>query len=104
MDLGLPGGERYLHIGYCGSGTRECRQDIKLREQHGSYTCVAYGLNSTVIANGVVATVNLTIAAGVATTSIGVNNTTAASASGTAIAVSATGGVVTGLAELSRRH
>ena len=62
----------------------------------GSYRCIASGMNANVIPNGVVANVNLTIAAGVTSIAIGVTGTLGASAQGTALAVSGIGGTVTG--------
>jgi uncharacterized protein (TIGR03437 family) len=62
----------------------------------GAYTCLASGLNSTTIQNGAVAIVNLTIAAGVTHTSIGIGNAVAASSAGGSLALSATGGTVSG--------
>src|SRR5689334_1728735 len=40
----------------------------------GSYTCIVSGMNTTIISNGVVAVLNLTMAAGATTTQIGVAN------------------------------
>ena len=62
----------------------------------GTYTCIAYGLTASTMANGVVAIVNLTTASSVTSTSIGVGSASAASASGMALSISATGGTVTG--------
>ena len=62
----------------------------------GTYTCLASGMNTTAISNGAVAYVNLTIAAGVSATSVGLSNSAGSSASGRRIAVLPTGGVVTG--------
>ncbi len=58
----------------------------------GAYTCIAYGVNTTSIANGVIATVASTASQ---TTSLGLVNTIAASTTGDAIPVSGSGGTVT---------
>src|ERR1035438_4736545 len=59
-----------------------------------AYTCVAYGMNATPIADGIVATVSVTPAVGVSTVTIGASNGLGATPAGDAIAVTATGGVV----------
>src|SRR5579872_1711196 len=66
----------------------------------GTYTCVASGTNAGIITNGTVAVVNLTMAAGLSTTAIGVTNSVASSPAGYAIVLSATDGTVTGGAAL----
>ena len=58
----------------------------------GAYTCLLFGLNATTIPNGIVAVVNLTIAASV---TMGIGNAVAASPTGEAILLSATGAIVT---------
>jgi hypothetical protein len=60
----------------------------------GSYTCVVSGMNTTIISDGAVAFVDLTIAAGVSATSIGLSNTVGSSALGDGIVVLSTGGTV----------
>jgi hypothetical protein len=62
----------------------------------GTYTCVVSGLNTTTISNGTVAFVDLTMAAAVSASSIGLSNALGSSASGTGIVVLPAGGVVTG--------
>src|ERR1017187_3661289 len=59
-----------------------------------AYMCIAYGMNSTAIQNGVVATVTLTLAAGARSTVIGMANALSASAAGTSLAVVAAGGTI----------
>ena len=66
----------------------------------GSYTCLASGMNSSIISNGTVATVNLVMASGLTTTAIGMTNAVASSGLGNGILLAATGGVVTGGAVL----
>ena len=63
----------------------------------GTYTCLIYGMNTTIIGNGAVAFVDLTMAAGTSATSISLNNTAGSSASGSGIVIVPTGGVVTGV-------
>ena len=58
----------------------------------GAYTCIAYGMNATPIADGVIATVASTTSQ---TTSLGVVNALAASATGSAVSLSGSGGTVT---------
>lgn len=61
----------------------------------GSYGCVLSGLNATQILNGVVATVNVTLASGATgAVPIGVTNTVAASPSATSLSLSGVGGAV----------
>jgi len=62
----------------------------------GTYTCLLSGLSTTIIANGTVAFVGLTMAGGTTATSIGLNNSEGSSASGNGIVVLPGGGVVTG--------
>ncbi len=62
----------------------------------GAYTCVLYGMNANPISNGILAALNLTIASGVTTSSVGVVNTVAVSGSGSNVNSSGTGGTVTG--------
>jgi uncharacterized protein (TIGR03437 family) len=62
----------------------------------GVYTCSAWGMNANTIQNGTIAIVNLTIAAGVTSTSVAIGNTVAASSAGGSLALSATGGTVSG--------
>jgi hypothetical protein len=57
----------------------------------GAYTCVLYGLNATIISNGIVAVVNLTVTAGA---TIGISNPVAALPSGDSVVLFATGGAV----------
>jgi hypothetical protein len=70
----------------------------------GTYTCLASGMNTTAISNGAVAYVDLTIAAGVSATSVGLTNSSGSAAKGGRILVLPTGGVVTeGAASPPRR-
>ena len=61
-----------------------------------TYTCVAWSLDSGIISNGAVATVNLVLPVGAGITPLTVINSVAASGSGTAIPVLASGGTVIG--------
>src|ERR1035438_987107 len=61
----------------------------------GTHRCLLAGLNANLIQNGVVAVVTVTIATGVASTTIGVSNTLGATLDGHALSVSGTGGTVT---------
>jgi uncharacterized protein (TIGR03437 family) len=62
----------------------------------GTYTCVASGANGASFSNGMVAVVNLTMAAGLTTTAIGITNAFAALPLGYSAGLSTSGGVVTG--------
>src|ERR1019366_98249 len=70
-------------------------KSINCSSSSGTYRCLLAGLNSSLIQNGVVAEVTVTIAAGVASTTIGVANTLGATLDGHALYVSGTGGTVT---------
>lgn len=61
----------------------------------GAYTCVAFGLNTTPISDGVVATASITVTLASGTTSVGVSGTLGALPSGLALAVSGTGNSIT---------
>jgi len=66
----------------------------------GAYTCEASAENAGIISNGSVAVVNLTMAAGLTTTAIGIGNSAESSPTGSGIVVLSTGGTVTGGAVL----
>ena len=70
-------------------------KSIYCSSSSGTYRCLLAGLNSSLIQNGVVAVVTVTIAAGVASTTIGVTNTLGATLDGHALSISGTGGTVT---------
>ena len=57
-----------------------------------SYTCLATGMTTDTIPNGVVATVSVVLASGATTAAIGVGNPVSASLAGEALPLSATGG------------
>ena len=59
-----------------------------------AYMCLAYGMNSAAIQNGVVATVTVTLAAAARSTVVGMANALGASAAGTSIAMVAAGGTI----------
>src|ERR1019366_4837799 len=61
----------------------------------GTHRCLLAGLNANLIQNGAVAVVTVTLATGVASTTIGVANTLGATLDGHALSVSGTGGTVT---------
>jgi hypothetical protein len=62
----------------------------------GTFSCVASAMNSAIISNGVVGVVNLTMAAGLTNTSIGISSSGASSPAGEGIVLFTTGGIVTG--------
>ena len=70
-------------------------KSINCSSSSGRYRCLLAGLNSSLIQNGVVAVVTVTIATGVASTTIGVTNTQGATLNGHALSISGTGGTVT---------
>ena len=59
-----------------------------------SYTCFLSGLNSNIIQNGVIATINITVSMTANLATVGLGGTLGASAAGQPIPTSATGGVV----------
>lgn len=59
------------------------------------YSCIASGMNATAIGDGVVASLRVAVAANVATTNIGVNQTLGASPDGSGTAVTGTGSSLT---------
>src|ERR1035438_2155938 len=70
-------------------------KSINCASSSGRYRCLLSGLNSSLIQNGVVAAVTVTIATGVASTTIGVTNTLGATLDGRALSISGTGGTLT---------
>src|ERR1039458_4772512 len=70
-------------------------KSINCSSSSGTFRCLLAGLNSSLIQNGVVAEVTVTIAAGVASTTIGVTNALGATVNGYALTISGTGGTVT---------
>src|SRR5579872_4225846 len=79
-----------------GTSPTNAGKTISCNPGTGAYTCLISGMNANIISNGVVAVVNVTMAAGVTSTTIGLSNTLGASVSGSSTTISATGGVVTG--------
>ncbi|HKE23919.1 MAG TPA: malectin domain-containing carbohydrate-binding protein, partial [Bryobacteraceae bacterium] len=59
------------------------------------YTCIAYGLNSNTIGNGVVAILTATLTTSAITAPVSVPSAQGASVSGTSLTVAPTGGVIT---------
>ncbi len=59
-----------------------------------SYTCLLSGPNTTIISNGPVAVVNMTMATGVSATPIGVSGSEGSSGAGNLIVIAPSGGVV----------
>src|ERR1035441_4993255 len=70
-------------------------KSINCFSSSGTYRCLLAGLNTSLIQNGVVAVVTVTIATGVASTTIGVTNTLGATLGGHALSIRGTGGTVT---------
>jgi hypothetical protein len=61
----------------------------------GAYTCVVSGMNASTIANGIVATANVTVSSAITAAAIGISGSVGADASGSAYAVSGTGSSIT---------
>ncbi len=61
----------------------------------GAYSCLAVGMNSTAISDGVLAVLNLTLAASVNSVLVGVGNASAVAPSGTSISASGSGATAT---------
>jgi len=64
--------------------------------QPGAYTCILSGANTNSLAQGVVATVNLTVAATSGNIALGLANVIGVSAAGTAFSVTGTAGTISG--------
>jgi len=79
-----------------GSAATAAGKSVSCNGGSGTYTCIAFGSNATIISNGTLAVINVTLASTVTSTSIGVTSGLGASAAGSSITVSATGGTVTG--------
>src|SRR5688572_19555108 len=77
-------------------GATGAGKTLSCSSSSGAYTCLASGMNAAIIPNGTIAVVNLTMAAGTSTTSIGISNSLGASPSGNAMSLTGTGGTVTG--------
>ena len=61
----------------------------------GSHTCLLSGMNDTVIQDGIVAVINVTMTASAVTAAVGLTNLVGAAAAGSAISVAGTGGTIT---------
>ena len=77
-----------------GQSATNAGKSVSCAGNPGSYTCVLTGINSSVLLNGVVAAVNLTLSATATSTFIGVTNTQGASLSGGSVAATGTGGTI----------
>jgi len=64
-----------------------------------SYSCILAGVNTNVMSSGVVAVVNVTLASGFGTTTVGVTNVLGATAAGQSMAIGGTGGVITAIVQ-----
>src|SRR5690242_17791643 len=78
-----------------GAAATAASKSISCAPVSGAYSCLLYGMNNTVIANGTVAVVNVTLAAGATSAAIGVTGAAGSSAAGDAILLTTTGGTVT---------
>jgi hypothetical protein len=78
-----------------GAASTQAGKNIQCAPATGSLTCLVTGLNTTGVAAGVVANIQLMLAPDAATTSLGLMNPVAVGATGSALSLSATGGVVT---------
>ena len=65
------------------------------------YACIAYGLNSSQIFNGVVSVATVTLSGSAATAGVGITNAMAATAGGASATVTGTGGTITVLPAIS---
>lgn len=77
-----------------GSALSSAGKSLQCEPTSGSYTCIGYGLNETIIANGIVAEVTATPAAS-GTIPIGVNTVFAASQAGNSGTITGFGGTIT---------
>jgi trimeric autotransporter adhesin len=78
-----------------GAAATNAAKTLSCSSAAGAYSCLVSGLNANTISNGVVAVVNVSLAAGVGSTSIAVSNPVAGSTTGEGISVSGTGGTLT---------
>ncbi len=76
-----------------GSAATNAGKTLTCSSGSGTYSCVASGMNANIISNGTVAVVNLTIASGVSSTTLGISGM-AASATGNSITLASTGSVL----------
>jgi len=78
-----------------GSAATAAGKSVLCAGTPGVYTCLVSGLNNNAISNGVVAMINISVAATTTTATIGITGALGTTASGKSIAVTATGGIVT---------
>src|SRR5579871_2623585 len=76
-----------------GSAATNAGKTLTCSSGSGTYSCIASGMNANIISNGTVAVVNLTIASGVSSTTLGISGM-AASATGNSITLASTGSVL----------
>jgi uncharacterized protein (TIGR03437 family) len=78
-----------------GANANAAGKSLTCAAHSGSYICLLAGMNNTVIQNGVVAVVSVTIASGVSSATINPLNTLGVTAGGTALPTNGVGGIVT---------
>ncbi len=78
-----------------GAASTQAGKGIQCASKSGSLTCLVTGLNTTGIAAGVVANIQLTLAPAATTTSLSLTSPVAVSATGSALSLSGSGGLVT---------
>ena len=78
-----------------GSSAAAANKTITCFSSGGSYTCELSGMNGTLIPNGVVAVINVTMTSSAVTTPIGLTNLAGADAAGSPISMTGAGGTMT---------
>ena len=80
-----------------GSAITAAGKSLSCNPTTGKVTCVAYGMNRSLIANGTVAVVNVKVPSGVTSANLGVSSTFASSDTGIQLVSSGSGGAILGL-------
>ena len=78
-----------------GSSATAAGKTITCFSSSGSYACLLSGMNDTVIQNGVVAVLSVTMTSSAVTTQINLTNPSGAAAAGSPVSITGTGGTVT---------
>ena len=84
-----------------GAATTGAAKTLSCAAASGAYSCVVSGMNTDLIPNGTIATVSVSLAAGVNSTNIAISNAAGGSGAGEGISLSGTGGTMTAPALLS---
>ena len=77
-----------------GSSATAAGKAINCYSSSGSYTCLLSGMNGTLMANGIVAAITMTMATSAQSTAVGLTHPVATTAAGLPISVTGTGGTI----------